>query len=162
MSTNAPTMPAVGTQAPAFSGTTQDGSTLKLADFAGERVVLYFYPKDDTPGCTKQACNLRDHWSELQDAGFSVIGISPDSVASHGTFAGKYDLPFPLVADEDHSISTLYGTWGEKNFYGKKIVGMKRTTFLINEEGEIVHVFKRPKTAEHTQEILKKYASLEG
>lgn len=151
------TMPEVGAPAPAFEGVTQTGETLRLSDYRGQKVALYFYPKDDTPGCTKQACNLRDNYQALLDAGVAVIGVSADEVESHEAFAEKYDLPFPLVADPDHAILEKYGVWGERNLYGNLFLGIKRTTFLIDEAGEIVHVFKRPKVEEHTAEILNKF-----
>ncbi|MFQ5571078.1 MAG: thioredoxin-dependent thiol peroxidase [Rhodothermales bacterium] len=154
------TMPEAGQQAPVFCGSTQDGETLCLNDYRGRKVALYFYPKDDTPGCTKQACNLRDGYQELLDAGIAVIGVSPDEVASHQRFADKYELPFPLVADPERKVLDLYGTWGEKNRYGRIVMGVKRTTFLIDEEGLIRHVFKRPKVAEHTEEVLDKFKSV--
>ena len=153
------TMPEVGQPAPLFEGTTQDGETLRLKDYRRRRVALYFYPKDDTPGCTKQACNLRDGYRELLDAGIAVIGVSADDVASHDAFAEKYELPFPLVADPDHEILEKYGVWGERNLYGRKFMGVKRTTFLIDEDGTIRHVFKRPKVSEHTAEILAKFGN---
>ncbi len=156
---NTSDMPAVGTPAPSFSGTSQDGNTVSLDDFKGKKVALYFYPKDFTPGCTLQACNLRDGHSELIEAGISVIGVSPDDPESHDKFASEYNLAFPLLADPEKEIMTLYGAWGEKNMYGKKTMGVKRTTFLIDEEGVIKHVFKRPKVKEHTEEILKKFES---
>ena len=148
------TMPEVGEKAPLFDGQTQDGDTIRLEDYRGRKVALYFYPKDDTPGCTKQACNLRDNYQTLLDAGIAVLGVSPDDVASHEKFAGKYELPFPLIADPEHSILEAYGVWGEKNLYGRKFMGVKRITFLIDEEGVIRHVFKRPKVQEHTAEIM--------
>ncbi|GIV62482.1 MAG: peroxiredoxin [Rhodothermaceae bacterium] len=150
-------MPAPGEPAPDFEGTTQDGSTVRLSDFRGRKVVLYFYPKDDTPGCTKQACNLRDHYAALQEQGIVVLGVSADDAASHRRFAEKYDLPFPLIADPEHRILEAYGVWGERTLYGRKFMGIKRTTFLIDEEGRIVHVFKRPRVGEHAQEILEKF-----
>ena len=149
-------MPAPGDAAPGFSGTDQNGNTVKLSDFTGRTLALYFYPKDDTPGCTKQACNLRDGSDDLAEAGVAVVGVSPDDTASHGRFAGKYDLSFPLLADTDHEIMEAYGVWGEKKLYGRTSIGVKRTTFLIGPDGHIVHVFKRPKTADHTAEILSK------
>lgn len=149
-------MPQKGDRAPDFSGTDQTGATVRLDDFEGRPLALYFYPKDDTPGCTKQACNLRDHWSALQDAGVAVVGVSADSEASHERFADKYDLPFPLLADPDREILEAYGAWGEKTLYGRKSVGIKRTTFLIGPDGVVLHVFKRPKTAAHAEEILAK------
>lgn len=157
MATN-DTMPQAGQPAPDFDGKTQTGETIRLSDFRGRKVVLYFYPKDDTPGCTKQACNLRDEYSDLQNAGIAVIGVSGDDVASHEAFAEKYDLPFPLVADPGREILEQYGVWGERNLYGRTFMGTKRTTFLIDEDGTIVHVFKRPKVEEHAREVLEKFA----
>ena len=153
-------MPAPGDPAPPFEGTDQTGATVRLADFAGRPLALYFYPKDDTPGCTKQACNLRDHTGALEAAGVAVVGVSADDAESHARFAGKYDLPFPLLADPDHEILEAYGAWGEKNLYGKKTVGIKRTTFLIGPDGTVLHVFKRPKTAAHAEEILARLDAL--
>ncbi|NNF57444.1 MAG: thioredoxin-dependent thiol peroxidase [Rhodothermaceae bacterium] len=152
-------MPAVGDLAPDFKGPTQTGETLRLSDFLGQPVALFFYPKDDTPGCTKQACNLRDNYTALQEAGVQVLGISADDEASHERFAAKYALPFPLIADPEHTILEAYGAWGEKNFYGKKLVGIKRTTFLIGPDRRILHVFKRPKTGAHAEEILERLAA---
>ncbi|MCH8963093.1 MAG: thioredoxin-dependent thiol peroxidase [Bacteroidetes bacterium] len=148
------TIPEIGQQAPLFDGQTQDGDTIRLEDYRGRKVALYFYPKDDTPGCTRQACNLRDNYQTLLDAGIAVLGVSPDDVASHEKFAGKYELPFPLIADPQHTILEAYGVWGEKNLYGRTFMGVKRTTFLLDEEGVIRHVFKRPKVQEHTAEIM--------
>ncbi len=150
-------MPNVGDPAPLFEGVIQEGETLRLSDFKGKKVALYFYPADDTPGCTKQACNLRDGYQELLDAGIAVIGVSGDDVASHEGFAEKYSLPFPLLADTERAIMEQYGVWGQRNLYGKLFMGVKRTTFLIDEEGTVVHVFKRPKVKEHTEEILNKF-----
>jgi len=150
-------MPAVGDAAPDFEGRTQGGETLRLRAMRGRKVALYFYPKDDTPGCTKQACNLRDDIEGLTEAGIAVIGVSADDVGSHRAFADKYDLPFPLVADPEKRIVTSYGVWGEKNLYGKKFMGVKRTTFLIDEEGTIRHVFRRPKVTEHSREIRERF-----
>lgn len=155
-------MPEVGEKAPSFKGKTQDGDTISLSDYRGRKVALYFYPKDDTPGCTKQACNLRDGYQVLLDAGIAVIGVSTDDVASHSKFAEKYELPFPLVADAEHKVVTMYGVYGEKNLYGRKFMGTKRTTFLIDENGTVVHVFKRPKVKEHTSEILDRFGVEEG
>jgi peroxiredoxin Q/BCP len=153
-------MPAPGDPAPDFEGPTQTGETFRLRDLRGRPVALYVYPKDDTPGCTKQACNLRDNLGALDEAGVAVVGVSADPVASHERFADKYDLPFPLVADPDREILDAYGVWGEKSFYGKKTVGTKRTTFLIGPDGRVLHVFKRPKTDRHAEEILAKLAAL--
>ena len=155
-------MPTPGDPAPPFEGTDQDGRTIRLADFAGRPLALYFYPKDDTPGCTKQACNLRDNTEPLADAGVAVVGVSADTTESHERFAEKYDLPFPLLADPDHEILEAYGAWGEKNLYGKKSMGIKRTTFLIGPDGVVRHVFKRPKTAQHAEEILAKLGTIPG
>ena len=149
-------MPAPGDLAPAFEGIDQTGATVRLDDFAGKPLALYFYPKDDTPGCTKQACNLRDHTGDLTEAGVAVVGVSADPVESHERFAAKYDLPFPLLADPEHEILEAYGAWGEKNLYGRKSMGTKRTTFLIGADGRVIHVFKRPKTDRHAEEILAK------
>ena len=158
----APAMPAVGDPAPPFEGTTGDGRTLRLADFAGRPLALYVYPKDDTPGCTKQACSLRDGWADLEAAGVAVVGVSPDSAESHAAFAEKHALPFPLLADPDREILTAYGAWGEKTLYGRKSVGVKRTTFLIGPDGVVRHVFKRPKTDRHAAEILSKWEAVGG
>lgn len=146
-----------GLRAPDFAGMTHTGETIRLQDFRGQKVALYFYPKDDTPGCTKQACNLRDDYSRLQDAGVAVVGVSADDVDSHVRFAEKYQLPFPLISDTEHEILEAYGVWGERNLYGRKFMGIKRTTFLIDEEGTIVHVFKRPKVSEHGDEVMAKF-----
>ncbi len=154
------TMPDAGDAAPAFSGPTASGDTLSLSDFQGRWLLLYFYPKDDTPGCTKQACNLRDNLAVLEAENIAVVGVSGDDVASHERFAAKYDLPFPLLADPDRTVLEAYGVWGEKNFYGKKLVGLKRTSFLIDPEGVVRHVFKRPKTGAHAQEVLAKRDAL--
>lgn len=147
----------VGEKAPAFNGVDQNGKKVKLSDFKGRKVALYFYPKDDTPGCTKQACNLRDNWFDLIENDIAVVGVSADSVESHDKFATKFELPFPLLADEGKKILTDYGAWGEKNMYGKKKMGIKRTTFLIDEKGYVVHIIKRPNTSDHTREILAKF-----
>jgi thioredoxin-dependent peroxiredoxin len=155
-----PQMPEPGQPAPAFTATTGTGDALSLADYRGRWVLLYFYPKDDTPGCTKQACNLRDNYQALADAGVAVIGVSPDSGASHARFREKYDLPFPLVTDTDRSVMEAYGTWGPKNRYGRLFDGVHRTSFLIDPEGTVRHVFKRPKTGEHADEVLAKLQPL--
>jgi len=145
-----------GTVAPGFAGQTFAGETVSLADYAGRKVALYFYPKDSTPGCTAQACNLRDNLSLLAEHDISVIGVSPDDNTSHEKFANKHELPFPLLADPDHEIIEAYGVWGEKKNYGKTFMGLARTTFLIDEQGVIAHVFKRPKTKAHAEEIISK------
>ena len=155
-----PEMPGPGDRAPDFAAPDQTGATVRLSDFAGRPLALYVYPKDDTPGCTAQACNLRDHTDALAEAGVAVVGVSPDDTASHGRFADKHALPFPLLADPDHTLMEAYGAWGEKTLYGRKSVGVKRTTFLIGPDGHVLHVFKRPKTQRHAQEILDKLAAL--
>ena len=144
----------IRSKAPLFTGIDQDGNTVSLASFKGKKVVLYFYPKDNTPGCTAQACNLRDHYSELLEQGFQVIGISTDSVKSHKKFEQKFDLPFPLIADEDKSIVEMYGVWGEKKFMGRTFNGIHRTTFLIDEKGLIKNILLKPDTKNQTQQIF--------
>lgn len=153
-------MPQPGEPAPDFEGRTQTGETLRLSGLRGQPVALYFYPKDDTPGCTKQACNLRDHTGALAEAGVAVVGVSADAVESHEAFASKYGLPFPLVADPDREVLEAYGVWGERTLYGRKVTGTKRTTFLIGPDGRVLHVFKRPKTDRHAEEILDKLNAL--
>lgn len=144
----------VGQKAPDFESKDQDDNPIRLSDFKGKKVVLYFYPKDNTPGCTTQACNLRDNYEALQDAGFIVLGISSDSGKSHKKFIEKHELPFPLIADENKSVHEAYGTWVEKNMYGRKYMGTARTTFVIDEEGVIKEIISKVKTKEHTNQIL--------
>lgn len=146
--------PTVGSKAPHFSGLNQRGETISLDTFAGKKIALYFYPKDDTPGCTAEACNLRDNHSALQAAGYVVIGVSSDSVKSHDKFATKYSLPFDLLADENKSTHEAYGTWIEKSMYGRKYMGTDRVTFVINEQGIIEKVIDKVKTKEHTAQII--------
>jgi thioredoxin-dependent peroxiredoxin len=148
-----------GSKAPAFKGVDQNGDTISLADYKGKKVILYFYPNDDTPGCTAQACNLRDNYSELLNRGFAVIGVSANSVNSHKKFEKKFDLPFPLVADEDQVIVNKYGVWGEKNFMGRTFDGTHRTTFLIDENGKIKKIIMKPDTKNHTEEVLAAWES---
>lgn len=143
-----------GDAAPNFTAHNQQGESVSLSDFRGKKVVIYFYPKDDTPGCTAQACNLRDNYSELQQAGYEVIGISGDGVKSHDKFASKYELPFTLLADEDKAINEAYGVWKEKSMYGRTYLGTARTTFVIDEEGIITDVIEKVKTNDHTAQIL--------
>lgn len=145
---------AVGIKAPAFKGVDQDGKTVSLADYKGKRLVLYFYPQDDTPGCTAQACSLRDNFSVLKKAGIEVLGVSGDSVAKHKKFEAKYQLPFRLIADENKEVIRAYDVWGQKQFMGRVFDGLIRTTFLINEKGVIAHVINKPDTKNHSQEIL--------
>jgi len=144
-----------GDKAPEFEAIDQDGNSIKLSDFKGKKVVLYFYPKDNTPGCTAQACNLRDNYEALQSKGYVVLGVSQDSEKSHKKFIEKQSLPFPLIADTDHKVHNLYGTWGEKSMYGRTYMGTFRTTFIIDEEGKIEEVIEKVKTKEHTAQILK-------
>lgn len=143
-----------GDKAPVFKGHDQHGKTVSLTDFKGKRVVLYFYPKDNTPGCTAQACNLRDNYDALLKKGYVVVGVSTDSEESHQKFIEKFDLPFTLLADEDKKIVNQYGVWGEKQMMGKTYDGIHRTTFLIDEKGVIAHIIKKPDTKNHTEEIL--------
>lgn len=145
----------VGQKAPDFESKDQDGNPVKLSDFKGKKVVLYFYPKDNTPGCTAQACNLRDNYEALQKEGYEVLGISSDSGKSHRKFIDKYELPFSLVADEDKSVHEKYGTWVEKQMYGRTYMGTARTTFVINEEGIIEEIIDKVKTKEHSNQIIK-------
>ncbi len=145
----------IGEKAPDFEAKDQDGNKVKLSEFQGKKVVLYFYPKDNTPGCTAQACNLRDNYDALLKAGYIVLGISSDSEKSHQKFIEKQNLPFSLIADEDKKVHELYGTWVEKNMYGRKYMGTARTTFIIDEEGKIAEIIDKVKTKEHTNQILK-------
>ena len=144
----------VGDKAPDFNVSTDAGQKVKLADFKGKKIVLYFYPKDDTPGCTKEACAFRDGISEIKDRGAVVLGVSTDSVDSHKKFSSKFDLNFPLLADTDKKIVEAYGVWKEKINYGKKYMGIERTTFIINKEGKISHIFPKVKVDEHYDEVI--------
>ena len=150
----------VGDQAPDFSGVTGTGDSIRLSDHSGSRIALYFYPKDDTSGCTAEACSIRDHWPEFDKSGIVVIGVSGDSVESHHKFSAKHGLPFALLADTEQMVMNAYGVWGEKKMYGKTFYGVKRTTCLIDESGKIVKIFKRPNTKIHGQEILDAFAAL--
>lgn len=150
----------VGDKAPSFNttavgGTYGEGSPLKLSDLKGAPVVLYFYPKDDTPGCTTQACGIRDAWKAIKATGASLFGVSIDPAKSHGKFIAKFDLPFPLLADTDKSIVGAYGVWVEKSMYGKKYMGTERTTFVIDSKGKIAAIFPKVKPAEHSDLVLK-------
>lgn len=147
-------------KAPAFSGKNQNGETIALKDFKGKKLVVFFYPEDDTPTCTIQACNLRDNYSLLKKEGFEVIGISPNSVTDHKKFEEKFGLPFNLIADDKHKIINQYGVWGEKQLYGRKYMGLHRTTFVIDEKGIIQHIFLRPKNKAHAEEIIAKWKEL--
>jgi len=143
-----------GSKAPAFKGKDQNGNTVSLSDFKGKKIVLYFYPQDDTPTCTTQACNLRDNYGILKNHGFEVIGVSPDEVNKHKKFETKHELPFTLIADPELKIIEKYGVWGEKSMYGKKYMGLMRTTFIIDEKGIIKTIISKPKAKVHTEEIL--------
>ena len=147
-----------GSTAPAFKTTDASGETVNLKDYRGQKVVLYFYPKDDTPGCTKEACSFRDSFSKFKKQGIAVLGVSPDGEASHKKFAAKYKLPFTLLADKDRSISETYGVYGEKKFMGRTYMGVHRTTFLIDEKGKIKKVFEKVKPDEHASEVLEAFA----
>lgn len=149
-----------GDKAPAFSGKDQDGNTISLTAFKGQKLVLFFYPEDDTPTCTIQACNLRDNYSLLKKEGFEVIGVSPDEVKSHKKFEAKFGLPFRLVADPSHKILEKYGVWGPKQMFGHKYMGVLRTTFVIDEKGVIRKIFARPKNKAHAEEIVKAWKEL--
>jgi len=144
----------IGDQAPNFSGIDQNDKINTLLDFKGKKIAIYFYPKDNTPGCTVQACNLRDNYEGLEKAGIKILGISADSIGSHQKFADKFTLPFPLIADEDRTIIDLFGVWGPKKFMGKEYDGIHRTTFLINQNQQIVGIIEKPKTKDHATEIL--------
>lgn len=143
-----------GMQAPEFTAADQDGKLISLNDFLGKKVVLYFYPKDDTPGCTAEACDFRDNYTGLVAKGIAVLGVSVDDEASHKKFVSKHSLPFPLLADTDHRLVENYGVWAEKNMYGKKYMGINRTTFLIDEKGIITHILKKVDTKNATAQVL--------
>ena len=145
-----------GTAAPCFEGTDQDGNRIKLSDFKGKKIVLYFYPKNDTPGCTAESCNLRDNYSRFLSKGYVVIGVNTGSEASHKKFTDKYSLPFPIIADTDKKIVTDYGVWQEKRQYGRTYWGIVRTTYIIDENGIIESVFKKVDTKNHSEQILGK------
>ncbi len=144
----------IGNKAPDFESINQNGDKVKLSDFIGKKVVLYFYPKDNTPGCTAQACNLKDNYNTLQQNGYTILGISKDSPKSHQKFINKFDLPFDLIADENQNVHMKYGTWIEKSMYGKNYMGTARWTFLIDEKGNIENIIQKVKTKEHTSQIL--------
>jgi thioredoxin-dependent peroxiredoxin len=150
----------VGQPAPAFNLLDQDGDEVSLADLRGRPVVVYFYPKDDTPGCTTQACAIRDQWAEFEDAGAVVLGISPDDVGSHARFAEKYDLPHRLLADPDRTVIQAYGAWGIKKMYGKEYEGVIRSTVLVGPEGEVAAVWPKVQPKQHADAVLKAIAAL--
>jgi peroxiredoxin Q/BCP len=143
-----------GDSAPDFMAKTDSGATVKLSDYRGKRVVLYFYPKDDTPGCTTQACGFRDAYPQIEEKNAVVLGVSPDSEKSHIKFKSKFNLPFTLLVDSDHAIAEAYGVWGEKSMYGKKYMGIIRSNFVIDEQGQIVKTMYNIKPAESTAEVL--------
>jgi thioredoxin-dependent peroxiredoxin len=143
-----------GSKAPAFSLPSDGGGKVSLKELKGKSVVLYFYPKDDTSGCTTEACEFRDNWKAVKAAGATVLGVSPDAVASHDKFKAKYKLPFPLLADADHAVAEAYGAWGEKSMYGRKYMGILRSTFLIDGTGRIVKIFEKVKPKGHAAEVL--------
>jgi thioredoxin-dependent peroxiredoxin len=149
-----------GVPAPDFSLLDENAKTRKLSEFRGQPVVLYFYPKDDTPGCTTEACNFRDNYDDYTKAGVLILGVSPDDPASHAKFKQKYSLPFPLLADDGHKVCDLYGVWGPKKFMGREYEGVLRTTFLVDKAGQIARVFEDVKPAEHSAEVLSALKSL--
>lgn len=151
-----------GTKAPTFTLTADDGSKVKLADLKGSPVVLYFYPKDDTPGCTKEACAFRDRKAEITKLGAKIFGVSPDDVDSHVKFRDKFELNFPLLADLDHKLAETYGAWREKNMYGKKSMGVQRSTFLIDADGKVAKVWKRVQVDGHDQQVIDALRALLG
>lgn len=144
-----------GHKAPHFEGTDQNGNTISLNNFKGKKLVLYFYPKDNTPGCTKEACSFRDNYNEMLEKGFAVVGVSADSEKSHQKFAEKFNLPFPLIADTERTILEAYGAFGEKKMYGKTFLGIKRSTFIINEEGIVEKLIKKVDTKDSASQIFK-------
>ena len=147
----------LNTPAPNFELGDQNGETHKLSDYLGKRVVLYFYPKDDTPGCTAEACSFRDNYSVFKQNDIVILGVSADSAKSHAKFQEKYELPFTLLSDTDHTVSEAYGVWGLKKYMGREYFGINRTTFLIDEEGNLVKVYEKVKPAEHAQEIIEEF-----
>ena len=152
-------MIAEGQEAPDFELTSDAGETVKLSALRGKPVVLYFYPKDDTPGCTTQACGIRDAYGEFERAGAIVLGVSPDNERSHVKFRQKYELPFTLLADTEHAVADRYGVWGEKKFMGKKYMGVSRSTFVIDESGRVTKVFEKVTPATHADDVLAALAS---
>jgi len=153
---------SIGDKAPDFTLPDQDGVNHTLSDYQGSPLVLYFYPKDNTSGCTKEACGFRDDYSAYQQAGVKVLGVSPDSSKSHTNFIAKYELPFTLLSDPDHQVLSLYGAWGLKKMYGREYEGVLRTTYLIGSDGKVVKIYKKVKPATHSAEILADLEELEG
>ncbi|EKF56130.1 alkyl hydroperoxide reductase/ thiol specific antioxidant/ Mal allergen [Galbibacter marinus] len=144
----------VGSTVPEFKVLDQDGNTVSKADFKGKKFIVFFYPKASTPGCTAEACNLRDHYKELQQKGFSIIGVSADSQKRQTNFRNKYEFPFPLIADEDKTLINAFGVWGSKKFMGKTYDGIHRMTFIVDEQGDVSHVIQKVKTKSHAEQIL--------
>jgi len=144
----------IGQAAPDFSANNQNGKTLTLGDFKGKKLVLYFYPKDDTPGCTAEACSLRDHYQTFLAQGYAILGVSPDNEAKHQKFIAKYELPFDLLADTDHAVAEAYGVWVEKSMYGRQYMGIARTTFVIDENGNMADIIQKVNTKEHGPQLL--------
>lgn len=145
---------AIGDKAPAIDGVLENGNSVSLDDFKGKKLVLYFYPKDDTPGCTAEACDLRDNYNRFIDEGYAIIGVSPDSEKKHLKFIEKYDLPFSLIADTEKTVCENYGVWVEKSMYGRQYMGVARSTFIIDEDGFIETIIEKVKTKEHAAQIL--------
>lgn len=143
-----------GDKAPAFKSVNEKGEKVSLNDFKGKKLALYFYPKDDTPGCTAEACDLRDNYKMFQKKGYEILGVSPDGISKHEKFIAKYDLPFSLLSDEDHSVAESYGCWAEKSMYGRKYMGILRTTFVIDEKGNIKKIIDKVDTKKHSQQII--------
>jgi peroxiredoxin Q/BCP len=145
----------IGSPAPSFSANNQNGETLTLSNFTGRKLVLYFYPKDDTPGCTAEACSLRDNYQDLISQGYAILGVSPDTEAKHQKFIAKYNLPFDLLADIDNTVALAYGVWVEKSMYGRKYMGIARTTFVIDEQGNLAEIIEKVDTKNHATQIIK-------
>ncbi|MBA3648969.1 MAG: thioredoxin-dependent thiol peroxidase [Chitinophagales bacterium] len=148
----------IGSNAPLFKGKDQDGNVIALSDLKGKKVILYFYPEDDTPTCTQEACNLRDNYHVLKERGFEILGVSPDDIKNHQKFRHKFKLPFSLISDPEKKIIEAYGVWGPKNMFGHKYMGVLRHTFVIDEKGRIEKIFKKVRSNIHTDQILKSYA----
>ncbi len=146
-------LPEIGKKAPEFSALDENGNTVSLSDFSGKKLVLYFYPKDDTPGCTAEACSLRDNYQDLLDKGYAVLGVSPDDSKKHTKFIAKYSLPFGLLADTDQAVCNAYGVWVEKSMYGRKYMGVARTTFVIDETGTLTEIIEKVDTKNHASQI---------
>ena len=152
----------IGDKAPDFETLNEDGNEITLANYAGKKLILFFYPKDDSPGCTKEACNLRDNYKKLSKMGFEILGVSPDKVAKHKKFIDKYEFQYSLAADTEKEIINAYGLWGTKKFMGREVVGVHRTTFIINEEGIITGIIDKVKTKEHADQILAQFTSTQS